>query len=195
MRHLKRIVPSTLYIRRVIFTLLGFAFIAGPVMGMIYALSGADKFEATIGNIIGLTVISLLIAFLMFLMGALINKLFEDRKITIFTAFIMISFQKRKRLYHSTMGEFELIIEEDDLEGTLVKQGIFSCKEIGKFDLDKYSFMENIKEHLDCRYKDEIKEIEDSKRKRELVGKIMKEEGYLDVEGKRDDKITKLGIK
>ena len=185
MRHLKRI----------IFTLLGFTFIAGPVMGMIYALSGVDKFEATIGAIIGLTVISLLIAFMMFLMGALINKLFENSKITIFTAFIMISFQKRKRLYHSTMGEFELIIDEDDLEGTLVKQGFFSCTEIGKFDLDKYSFMENIKQYLDARYKDEIAEIEERKRKRELVEGLMKKEGYLDVEGKRDDKISKLGIK
>ena len=185
MRHLKRI----------IFTLLGLAFIIVPVMGIIYALTGADKFEATIGAIIGLTVISLLIAFLMFLMGALINKLFEDSKITIFTAFIMISFQKRKRLYHSTMGEFELIIDEDDLEGSLVKQGIFSCKEIGKFDLDKYSYMENIKKYLDAKYKDEIAEIEERKRKRELIEGLMKEEGYLDVVGKRDDKITKLGIK
>lgn len=185
MRHLKRI----------IFTLLGFAFIIGPVMGIIYALTGADKFEATIGAVIGLTVISLLIAFLTFLMGVLINKPFEDSKITIFTAFIMISLQKRKRLYHSTMGEFELIIDEDDLEGILVKQGFFSCKEIGKFDLDKYSFMENIKQYLDARYKDEIAEIEERKRKRELVEVLMKEEGYLDVVGKRDDKITKLGIK
>ena len=185
MRHLKRI----------IFTLLGFAFIIGPVIAMLSALTGTDKFEATIGAIIGLTVISLLIAFMMFLMGALINKLFEDRKITIFTAFIFISFQKRKRLYHSTMGEFELIIDEDDLEGSLVKQGFFSCKEIGKFDIEKYSFMENIKQYLDARYKDEIAKIEERKRKRELVEGLMKEEGYLDVVGKRDDKITKLGIK
>ena len=190
MRHLKRI----------IFTLLGFAFIIGPVMGIIYALTGETKFEATIGAIIGLTVISLLIAFMMFLMGALINKLFQDSGITIFTAFIFISFQKRKRLYHSTMGEFELIIDEDDLAGTLVKQGIFSCKEIATFDLNtfdlnKYSFMENIKKHLDARYKDEIAKIEERKRKRELVEGLMKEEGYLDVVGKRDDKITKLGIK
>ena len=182
------------HLKRTIFTLLGFAFIIGPVMGIIYALTGADKFEATIGAVIGLTVISLLIAVLMCLMGALINKLFEDRKITIFTAFFMISFQKRKRLYHSAMGEFELIIDEDDLEGILVKQGFFSCKEIGKFDLDKYSFMENIKQYLDARYKDEIAEIEERKRKRELVEGLMKEEGYLDVVAKRDDKITKLGI-
>ena len=55
--------------------------------------------------------------------------------------------------------------------------------------------MENIKQYLDARYKDEIAKIEERKRKRELVGKLMKEEGYLDVVGKRDDKITKLGIK
>ena len=93
------------------------------------------------------------------------------------------------------MGEFELIIDEDDLEGSLVKQGFFSCKEIGKFDIEKYSFMENIKQYLDARYKDEIAKIEERKRKRELVEGLMKEEGYLDVVGKRDDKITKLGIK
>jgi hypothetical protein len=185
MRHLKRI----------IFTLLGFAFIVGPVIALISALTQEDKFEATIGDIIGLTVISLLIAFLMFLGGALINKLFEDSKITIFTAFIMISFQKRKRLYHSTMGEFEIIINEDDLEGALVKQGFFSCTEIGKFDLNKYSLMENIKQYLDARYKDEIEEKKERKRKRELVEGLMKKEGYLDVVGKRDDKISKLGIK
>ena len=107
----------------------------------------------------------------------------------------MISFQKRKRLYHSTMGEFELIIDEDDLEGLLVKQSIFSCKEIGKFDLNKYSLIENIKKYLDAIYKDEIAEKEERKRKRELVKGLMKKEGYLDVEGKRDDKISKLGIK
>ena len=185
MRHLKRL----------IFTLLGFAFITGPVIGMISALTQADKFEATIGSIIGLSIIGILITFLMCLMGAIINKLFEDSKTTIFTAFIMISFQKRKRLYHSTMGEFEIIINEDDLEGSLVKQGFLSCKEIGTFGLENGKFMENIKKHLDARYKDEIAKIEERKRKRELVGKLMKEEGYLDVVGKRDDKITKLGIK
>ena len=185
MRHLKRI----------IFTLLGIAFVTAPAIGLIYALTGEGKFEATIGAIIGLTVIGLLITVLVLFLGAVINKLFEDSGITIFTAFFMISFQKRKRLYHSTMGEFELIIDEDDLEGLLVKQGIFSCKEIGRFGLENGKFMENIKKHLDARYKDEIAEIEERKRKRELVEGLMKEEGYLDVEGKRDDKITKLGIK
>lgn len=184
MRHLKRL----------IFTLIGFAFVKAPAIGLIYALTGETKFEATIGSIIGLSIIGILITVMMLLLGGIINKLFEDSGITIFTAFFMISFQKRKRLYHSTMGEFELIIDEDDLEGLLVKQGIFSCKEIGKFDLNKYSLMENIKKYLDTRYKDEIAEKSERKRKRELVEGLMKKEGYLDVEGKRDDKISKLGI-
>ena len=184
MRHLKRI----------IFTLLGFAFVTGPVIGIIYALAGADKFEATIGSIIGLTFISILMAFLILIGGALINKLGEDSGVTIFLAFFLVAFKKRKRLYHSTMGEFELIIDEKDMEGTLVKQGIFSCKEIGTFGLENGKFMENIKQHLDARYKDEIAEKEERKRKRELVKGLMKEEGYLDVVAKRDDKITKLGI-
>ena len=194
MRHLKRIVPSTLYIRRVIFTLLGLAFVTAPAIGLIYAMAGETKFEGTIGAVIGMSIIGILITVMMLFLGGVTNKLFEDSGRIIFTAFFMISFQKRKRLYHSTMGEFELIIDEDDLEGILVKQGIFSCKEIGKFDLDKYSLMENIKKYLDAIYKDEIAEKEESKRKRELVEGLMKKEGYLDVEGKRDDKITKLGI-
>jgi len=184
MRHLKRI----------IFTLLGIAFVMAPAIGIIYALTGEDKFEATIGAIIGLTVIGLLITVLVLFLGAVINKLFEDSGITIFTAFFMISFQKRKRLYHSTMGEFELIIDEDNLEGLLVKQGIFSCKEIAKFDLERKNFMETIKQHLDSKYKDEIAEIEERKRKRELVKVLMKEEGYLDVVVKRDDRLNKLGL-
>lgn len=186
MRHLKRL----------IFTLIGLAFVTAPAIGLIYALTGETKFEGTIGPVIGMSILGIITTVMMLLLGGVINKLFEDSGITIFTAFFMISFQKRKRLYHSTMGEFELIIDEDDLEGLLlVKQGIFSCKEIGKFDLNKYNFMENIKKYLDARYKDEIAKIEERKRKRELVGKLMKEEGYLDVVGKRDDKISKLGIK
>ena len=182
------------HLKRTIFALLGLAFVTAPAIGFIYALTQQTKFEATIGSIIGLSIIGILITVLMCLMGVLINKLGEDSGITIFLAFFLVSFQKRKRLYHSTMGEFELIIDEKDLEGSLVKQGFFSCKEIGTFGLENGKFMENIKKHLDARYKDEIAEKEERKRKKEFVGKLMKEEGYLDVVGKRDDKITKLGI-
>jgi small-conductance mechanosensitive channel len=184
MRHLKRL----------IFTLLGIAFVTAPAIALIYALTGETKFEGTIGAVIGMSIIGILITVVMLLLGALINKLFEDSNITIFTAFFMISFQKRKRLYHSTMGEFELIIDEKDLEGSLVRQGFFSCLEIASFGLENGKFMENIKQHLDARYKDEIAEKEERKRKRELVKGLMKEEGYLDVVVKRDDRLNKLGL-
>lgn len=184
MRHLKRI----------IFTLLGIAFVTAPAIGFIYALIQQDKFNPTIGHIIGLTLIGILVTFLMCIMGLVINKLFEVSNITIFTAFFLISFQKRKRLYHSTMGEFELIIDEKDMDGTIIKQGFFSCLEIATVNLENVNFMDNIKQFLDTRYKDEIAKKEERKRKKELLGKIMKEEGYLDTAGKRDDKLNKLGI-
>lgn len=184
MRHLKRI----------IFTILGIAFVTAPAIGLIYALTQHNEFNNTIGSIIGLTFIGILITFLICLIGVLIDKPFEDSGITIFLAFFLISFQKRKRLYHSTMGEFELIIDEKDMDGTLIKQGFFSCLEIATVNLENVNFMDNIKQFLDNRYKDEIAKIEERKRKRELVGKIMKEEGYLDTAGKRDDKLTKIGI-
>ncbi len=184
MRHLKRI----------IFTVLGLAFVMAPVYGIIYLMTHSDKFEVTTGNFIGMTFIGIIMVLIFSILGALINKFFEDIGITIFTAFFLISFKKRKKLYHSTMGEFELIIDEDDLVGILVKQGFFHCKEIAKFDLERKNFMETIKQHLDSKYKDEIAEREERKRKRELVKVLMKEEGYLDVVVKRDDKISKLGI-
>jgi len=184
MRHLKRL----------IFTILGIAFVTTPAIGFIYALIQQNEHKITIAPIIGLTVLGILITFLICLIGVLIDKPFEDSGITIFLAFFLISFQKRKRLYHSTMGEFELIIDEKDMEGTLVKQGFFSCLEIASFGLENGKFMENIKQHLDARYKDEIREKEERKRKRELVKGLMKEEGYLDTAGKRDDKLRKIGI-
>ena len=94
------------HLKRTIFALLGLAFVTAPAIGFIYALTQQTKFEATIGSIIGLSIIGILITVLMCLMGVLINKLGEDSGITIFLAFFLVSFQKRKRLYHSTMGEF-----------------------------------------------------------------------------------------
>jgi hypothetical protein len=182
-------------LKRLIFTLLGITFVTGPVIAMIYALTHAYKYTTTIGAVIAMSVIGILLAFLLCILGVMIDKLFENKRLTIFTAFFRVSFQKRKRLYHSTMGEFELIIDEKNLEGTLVRQGFFSCLTMGEFDLERKDFMDKIKEHLDTRYKEEIKEKEECKRKREFVEVLMKEEGYLDVAGKRDDKISKLGIK
>lgn len=174
--------------------MLGLAFVMAPVYGILFALTHADKFEATIGNVIGINVLGIIMILIFSILGVVINKLFEDSGITIFTTFFLVSFKKRKKLYHSTMGEFELIIDEDNLEGLLVKQSFFHCKEIAKFDLEQKNFMETIKQHLDSKYKHEIAEMEERKRKRELVKVLMKEEGYLDVVTKRDDKITKLGI-
>ena len=186
------------HLKRTIFTLLGGAFIAVPTIAVILQLIKANyNPNDTIGEAGAIAILALLALVITLgcfcLIGAMINEIFQER--TIFTAFFLVAFKKRKRLYHSTMGEFELIIDEKDMHGILIRQGFFSYQTIANINIEREDFMIRIKEYLDSKYKDEIKEIEERKRKRELVRKLMKEEGYLDVEGKRDDKIKKLGIK
>ena len=49
MRHLKRL----------IFTLIGIAFVTAPTIGFIYALTQHNEFNNTVGSIIGLTFIGI----------------------------------------------------------------------------------------------------------------------------------------
>ena len=186
------------HLKRTIFTVLGLAFIAVPTIAVILQLIKTNynpNDTNTIGEAGVIAMFALVITLGCFcLIGAMINEIFQERT-TIFTAFFLVAFKKRKRLCHSTMGEFELIIDEKDMVGILIRQGVFSCLTISYFNIEREDFMIRIKEYLDSKYKDEITEKEERKRKRELVSKLMKGEGYLDVEGKRDNKIKKLGIK
>jgi hypothetical protein len=180
------------HIKRIAFMLLGIAFAAGPAIVVAYSIIAHGN--STIGSYIGMILISILTTGVMCALGGLIGKLFEDSGHIPFTAFFMISFQKRKALYHSSMGEFELIIDEEEMQGILVRQGFFSCLRIAMFDIEREDFMETIKLHLDSKYKEEIEKEEERTRKKELVGKVMEKEGYLDAAAKRDGKISKLGI-
>ena len=184
MRHLKRL----------IFTLLGTIFVVAPGIAGAIGLAMSTQEQLGIGDYVGLTLLALLLTAVVALLGVMVNKLFEDRKLTIFTAFYLVSTQSRKRLYHSDMGEFELIICSKELEGDVVRQGFLSCKKLINVDLNNKFYMDSIKRNLDEIYKEEIKEVERIRKNKQRVAEIMKEEGYLDVEGKRDDKITKLGI-
>ena len=180
------------HIKRIAFMLLGMAFVTGPSIGVAYSIIAHGN--STIGSYIGMTLLSILLTGVMCVLGGLIGKLIEDGGHVPFTAFFMISFQKRKALYHSAMGEFELAIDEEEMQGILVKQGFFSCLRIAIFDIEREDFMETIKKHLDSKYKEEIAKKEERTRKKEVVGKVMQKEGYLDAVAKRDGKISKLGI-
>ena len=182
------------HLKRTIFTLIGTIFVAAPGIASVIALAMATQEQLGIATYIGLTLLALLLTSIMALLGLMIDKLFEDGKLTIFTAFYMVSSQKRKRLYHSDMGEFELIINSKNLEGDVVRQGFLSCKTLFTVDLNNKNYMDIIKRKLDEIYKEEIKEIERIRKNRQRVAEIMNGDGYLDTVGKRDDKISKLGI-
>lgn len=174
--------------------LLGTIFVVAPGIATLIGMTMSSQEQLGIASYIGMTLLALILTSIMILLGAIINKFFEDSGLTIFTAFIMVSFQKRKRLYHSDMGEFELIIDDKTLEGDVVRQGFLSCKKLFNVDLDNKHYMDIIKRNLDERYKEEIKGIEKIRKNKQRVTEIMNSDGYFDVVGKRDDKINKLGI-
>ena len=182
------------HLKRTIFTLLGTIFVVAPGIVSVIALAMTTQQKFGIATYIGLTLLALLFTAIMALLGGIVCKLFEDSKLTIFTAFYLVSTQKRKRLYHSDMGEFELIIYSKSLNGDVVRQGFLSCKKLFNVDLNNKFYMDSIKRNLDEIYKEEIKEIERIRKNKQRVAEIMNGDGYLDVVVKRDDKISKLGI-
>lgn len=182
------------HLKRTIFMLLGTIFVVAPGIVSVIALAMSTQEKFGIATYVGLTLLALLFTALMVLLGAVINKLFEDSGLTILTAFYLVSTQRRKRLYHSDMGEFELIIHSKSLKGDVVRQGFLSCKKLFNVDLNNKFYMDSIKRNLDEIYKEEIMEVERIRKNKQRVAEIMKGDGYLDVVGKREDKINKLGI-
>lgn len=182
------------HVKRTTFTLLGTIFVAAPGIAVAIGMAMSTHKQLGIGDYVGLTLLALLFTAVMSLLGAIISKIFESSGLTIFTAFYLVSTQKRKRLYHSDMGEFELIIYSKNLEGDVVRQGFLSCKTLFTVDLNNKNYMDIIKRKLDEIYKEEIKEIERIRKNKQRVADIMNGDGYLDTVGKRDDKINKLGI-
>lgn len=182
------------HLKRTIFTLLGTIFVIAPGIASVISIAMTRKEPPRIAEYVGLTLLALLLTAIMALLGAIISKIFESSGLTIFTAFYMVSNQKRKRLYHSDMGEFELIIYSKNLEGDVVRQGFLSCKTLFTVDLNNKHYMDIIKRKLDEIYKDEIEEVERIRKNRQRVADIMNGDGYLDTVCKRDDKINKLGI-
>ena len=92
--------------------------------------------------------------------------------------------KKLKKVYHSQLGYFYIDCDFKKDESTLYEQTPFNLIEIDKiYGLDFLS--EEIKDILDKRYKDKI-DYETKK------NKVKNWDGFLDVEGKRDQKIDQI---
>ena len=96
----------------------------------------------------------------------------------------MDNLKKIKKVYHSQLGYFYIDCDFKKDESTLYEQTPFNLIEIDKiYGLDFLS--EEIKDILDKRYKDKI-DYETKK------NKVKNWDGFLDVEGKRDQKIDQI---
>jgi Cdc6-like AAA superfamily ATPase len=92
--------------------------------------------------------------------------------------------KKLKKVYHSQLGYFYIDCDFKKDEAILYEQTPFNLIEIYKiYSLDYLS--EEIKEILDKRYKEKI----DNETK---MNKVKNWDGFLDIEGKRDQKIDQI---
>jgi hypothetical protein len=92
--------------------------------------------------------------------------------------------KKLKKVYHSQLGYFYIDCDFKKDESIIYEQTPFNLIEIDKiYGLDFLS--EEIKDILDKRYKDKI-DYETKK------NKVKNWDGFLDVEGKRDQKIDQI---
>lgn len=181
-------------IKKIAYAAMGIAWTSLPAAGVYFSLIN-EKHSNPVAAYIAMALIMILVtAFAMFL-GAIINKIFEDSGKTIFLAFFLSPiFKKRKRICHSELGYFELAIDEDKLEGQLIRQRLLYCETFCKFRIDNPNLMESIKKHLDMEYSHIIEKREESRKKKEFVEQLMKKDGYLDPQTRRDKKIGDLGI-
>lgn len=97
-----------------------------------------------------------------------------------------------KKVYHSELGYFIIYIDNNV---TLFEQKAFQLKYIKAFGLDEpESTSKNIKSTLDKQYHSKIANDKVEAERKEKAKSLIKWDGYLDTQGKRDSKLDKLGI-
>jgi hypothetical protein len=102
--------------------------------------------------------------------------------------------RQRKKTYHSKLGWFDLYIFRSANKIFVYKQGFFHCLEIGEVSLEHPDVPHQIKEVLDREYRSVLDEKDERDKQNELIAKVIKWDGFLDTETRRDKKINDLGI-
>lgn len=101
---------------------------------------------------------------------------------------------KHKYVYHTELGYF--ITEVSYSSITVFKQNIFNMIEIFTIPINEHSTIDqiqsSIKNGLDNHYHAELAKVEEANKKKSTVNKVMCWDGYLDVQGKRDDKLNDI---
>jgi hypothetical protein len=154
-----------------------------------------SNFKGILG-IIALVLIILVIIVVQTAIFFLFEKMIDEGKYTgkIFPMFWWMFIRQRKKTYHSKLGWFDLYIFRSVNKIFVYKQGFFHCLEIGEVSLEHSDVPHQIKEVLDREYRSVLEEKDERDKQNELIAKVIKWDGYLDTETRRDKKINDLGI-
>jgi hypothetical protein len=174
-------------LRLVIFNLVGFLFMTLPVWCCILAYYVFPDGNKSIGTSI-ILIVSILLTFFFRSLDSDLPK----NGISVLNYFKYLKKLKRtKSVYHSILGRF-LCISDDKFESINVYDlKIFYIRCLDSFytnNRDTDYIAKSVKEIIDVEYKERLKKqkIEDR------INNMKKWDGYLDTEGKRDDKINKI---
>lgn len=150
----------------------------------------------------GVAVVNLIITVLVVLFYASIDSAFKNG-VTLLGYYEYLTFIGcTKIVSHSKLGKFMLYIEltNGSTKIHVYDVGYIYLREIDYFFLNGASndietvtnFVNQILDHEYEKRLDKIKEKEDRQKKAQDIDYIKKWDGYLDLEGKRDDKIEKI---
>lgn len=178
-------------IKKTIYVVLGI--LANGTLPTIISLKA--NFSGVLGTIAAVAIIVIVLttqAGLFFLVEKMIDEGNKPGKI--FPMFWWMFIRQRKKTYHSKLGRFDLYIFRSANKIFVYKQGFFHCFEIGEVSLGHSDVPGQIKELLDREYKSVLDDKDKRDKQNELITKVMKWDGFLDTETRRDKKINELGI-
>ena len=178
-------------IKKTIYVVLGIL-ANGTLPAIIFHRANFSGVLGTIAVVIMIAIVLAIQAGLFFLVEKMIDEGNKPGKI--FPMFWWMFIRQRKKTYHSKLGWFNLYIFRSANKIFVYKQGFFHCFEIGEVSLGHSDVPGQIKELLDREYKSVLDDKDKRDKQNELITKVMKWDGFLDTETRRDKKINELGI-
>jgi len=104
--------------------------------------------------------------------------------------FTLPHYKSFKKVYHSELGYFILYVGKDHVK--LFQQGWFRLTFLKQFSLEPEYLQKRIKEFLDEKYQEQLRKKKEEDIIKSKIKKIKDWDGFLDKQGKRDEKINQL---
>lgn len=148
--------------------------------------------KATILNVIGVSILSIVTCFLAFVLLAIIESKIKDCGYNSFMTGPLSISKRNKFVFHNELGYFLCLVFEDKIvvqeQKFLYMKDIIEIQNVGTGE----QIARKIKSALDKEFKNKVEETLNKKRIKAQLEEVAKWDGFLDVESRRDEKIKRL---